>query len=37
MDAAAKEKTDGEMTQEDRDIEEAGISCTVGLLESVMK
>ena len=37
MDAAAKEKGDGEMNQEDIDILEAGILCTVNLLESAMK
>lgn len=37
IDASAKEKGDGEMNQEERDIEEAGITCTVMLLDKVMK
>jgi hypothetical protein len=32
-----KDKAEGEMTQEERDLEEAGITCTVNLLDKVMK
>jgi len=31
--AAVGRETGGEMNQEERDIEEAGITCTVGLLD----